>query len=773
MASFFISHSTRDNAVAARVRAWFEREGFTSVFLDFDPEHGVPAGRRWEDELYSELRRADVVVFLGTSAAVTSKWCHAELVLARSLGRKIVPILLESNAEHPLLRDTQWIRVTPDGEDGLRPLAAALRELRVDPLDTLEWDTRLPPYPGLVPFDERRAGVFYGRRDEIEAIIKQLTWPHAEGTERLLLVVGSSGSGKSSLIRGGVLPRLRKLDEGGGVVVPIFTPDDAPLEKLARALATALRTAGRAAEWEACRERLERESGALSELTRDLLDAVGAAGDGRSVVLSVDQGEQLATLCAGSERIAFVDLLVEALAGTAPLRVVLALRSEYLTEAIEGTALEGRAAPTVTVGRLLAPRLTDVIERPAQRAGIEFEAGLVERMVEETKSGAASGGDPLPLLAFTLRQLYDARREPKRITHADYDRVGGVVGALKAEADRIYAQLGQRGKQGAVVPTLLQLVHVEAERDPAGRGVSRARFDAAAWEVVQAFVEARLLTTEGEGATVHVAHEALLREWPVLNRAIEASRDDLVARSRLERDAREWQLAGRDSSYLVGGQRLEVALRARDARWLDAPDPLLSDFVAASRRHAARQAWRSRVLVALIAVAVAAALAAGAWYVADRARESSRKEAARAAFVRFPAGGLPAFALDEHEVTYAQYRLCVREGRCRRPEEPVGAPRFDTAPETQPAVAVVAAQATRFCAWIGRRLPTVKELERAQSSPAVKHLIKTEGGREWTSTTADQAVLALMRDPESGKAERIPMEPAFPDLRAGFRCADS
>ena len=774
MASIFISHSSRDNDVAERVRGRLGQAGFESIFLDFDPENGIPAGRRWEDELYSELRKADVVVFLGTKASVDSKWCHAELALARALGRKIVPVILEPGGKHPLVGDTQWITLLKAGGDGLQSLADAIRRIGADPAAMLRWDSSLSPYPGLLPFDERRAGVFYGREQEVAAIVERLTWPHAEATERLVFVVGSSGSGKSSLVRAGVVPSLSRL-EGGWGIVPPFTPEDeaGPAAKLAGAFGAAFRARDIEMSDETCRKRVATAAG-LRELAAELLDAVGGAVEGRGVLVAVDQAERLATSCTLSERTEFLDVLVGALAGRGPLRAIMAARSDHLGEIVEGTALEGRLTPTVTVGRLAAERLAEVIARPAQRAGLDLAPGLVERMVEDTRAGAPSGGDPLPLLAFTLRQLYDRRREPTRITLDDYDAVGGVVGALRAEADRAYERLLARGREAAVISTLLELVHVESERDPTGRVAHRSRFDSAEWEVVEAFVDARLLTIEGDEPAVHVAHEALLREWPVLRGAIDRSRDELVARTRLERDAREWERAGRDSSYLAGGQRLEAAVAALSSGGMADLDALTASFLAASRRQAARGARRRRLTVGLGVAMAAAVVSVSSWLTVDWVRELLRKREARAPLVLFTPEGEPRFALDVHEVTYPQYRLCVDEGRCDRPVDTPGAPAFATAGAESPVVNVALREAANFCEWVGRQLPALDELRSADGSPALKHFMTHEGGKEWTRTPIPSGgVAGWARYPKShDRSVRISLAPTG-QLDVAFRCAAS
>lgn len=775
LASIFISHSSADNETADRLRRFLLSDGFQSVFLDFDPEAGIPPGRDWEAELYSELRKADVVIFLSTQAAVSSKWCHAELVLARALGRVVVPVLLEPGAAHPLVRDTQWIS-DPSGDGRVFPrVAEAVRQItsRVDP----GWDVTRSPYPGLHPFDETRAGVFFGRDAEIEELLNRVTWPHAEGAERLVLVVGSSGSGKSSLVRAGVLPRVRLL-EGPWVVIPTFAPRDVAFEQLAASLLKAFDEFGEGTESvEALALRLR--NGALPALIRELCRAADISDGGRGgVVATIDQAEQLTTDSA-HERTAFLDAIAAAVDASAPIRVIATLREEYLSRVVAGTAFAGRASSTLPIGRLSPERLGEVIEKPADRAGIAFEPGLVQRIVEDTRSGAPSGGDPLPLLAFTLEQVFEKRVERTRITSEDYDRVGGVTGALRAEADRVYRRLAERGRGDVIVPALLELVNAEAdEPDPTGRNARREQFDAVEWEVIQAFVDARLLTTEGEGPTVAVAHEALLRDWPVLESEIRRSRDKLIARSRLDRDAREWNVAGRRQTDLLSGPRLKTARRALASEPAATVDSVVRDFVQASQR----QARRSRALVALVAAAgvlTAVAIAASAWYTVDWLRERARKADARAAFVRVGERAT-AFSVDEHEVTYEQYRLCVLEGRCAPPPKSNVGPDFDRAPATDPVVYLGAPEADAFCRWIGRRVPTLDELQRAARVGSVRHLLDgltapgdpntLIGGREWTSSP-NRAILG--RDPQTGETYTDFVDPSRAELDLGFRCAES
>ena len=770
-ASVFISHASTDNAAADRVRSVLRAAGFASIFLDFDPERGIPPGRRWEDELYAALRKSDIVVFLSTSASIASRWCHAELVLARALGRTIVPVVLESGATHPLLDDIQRLDAeNADDEELARGLTSALERFTQDPRFGLPWDTSRSPYPGLHPFDESRAGVFFGRDDEIADVLRHVTWPQAAGSEKLVLVVGPSGCGKSSLVRAGVVAQLRRR-EGPWVVVPSFAPADEPFGRLGEELAKAFAASGVDTTPEACATRVR--AGELAAIVRELCRAGDVDETRGGVVLIIDQAEQLVTEAATS-RAEFLERIVGALEERVALRAIATLRDEYLSRLLAGTKLDGRATVTVPLGPISPKLLAQVIEKPAQRAGIDFEPGLVQRMVTETSSGVPSGGDPLPLLAFTLERVFAQRTSPTRITAADYDAVGGVAGALRTEADEVVERLTRRGRGPVIVDTLLELVHTDVEEvQPTGRTARRSDFDESEWEVVQAFVEARLLTTEGPGPSVSVVHESLLRDWPVLSDAIADARSRLLARTRLEREARVWIAGGRKPSDLLSAARLKDARRAcaADPTWT--PDSDVAEFVAES----GAQARRGRAVTSAIAAAVAVGvllLAAGGWTTYDRLRERARIHDARGPLV--PVG---AAELDRHEVTYAQYRLCIAEGRCRRPGVTSGAPDSRSAPGAAPVRYVDAAAAEAFCTWIGRRLPTVAELKGGADTAGVDHLLDgihiggiATGGREWTSTERSGARATPYHDPRTHLLETDQTNDATrPEPDLGFRCA--
>jgi hypothetical protein len=157
--SLFISHNSEDRHAVEWLRDHLRSWGYQSLFLGFDPEHGIAVGQDWEAELYRKLRGADAVLFVASSASVSSRWCFAELTLARSARKPIFPLAIEPGARLPLLADRQWLDLT-DGDAALESLRRTL-EKRFDPHDSFEWDPARPPYPGLSSFEGEDAAVFF------------------------------------------------------------------------------------------------------------------------------------------------------------------------------------------------------------------------------------------------------------------------------------------------------------------------------------------------------------------------------------------------------------------------------------------------------------------------------------------------------------------------------------------------------------------------------------------------------------------------------------
>lgn len=447
------------------------------------------------------------------------------------------------------------------------------------------WSADRPPYPGLEAFAAEDAAVFFGRGEQTQELVDRLNPVTGEGGgRRFVAVIGPSGSGKSSLVQGGVIPALRQR-RTPWLVAPPFQPGTRPLAALAQALAE-LPPRVAAGELE----------GRLRAGPAALVDRMRTVAGRRRHLLVVDQLEELSTLAGPAEADTFLTLVRDALAADRDLWVVATLRSEFLTDLLSSRFADLARLP-VTVGALDEDALSQVIEGPAGLAGVSFGPGLVNRMVADT-----GGGDSLPLLAYVLQRMYVASRNRGVIRTEDYERLGGVRGAIATQAETVLGELADRVSEEEVLQLLRRFVTWEGP-EPTRRRVRSADLSDTERRVAEAFVNARLLISRsGAGGTVlDVAHEALFRHWAPLRQEVESHMEELRRRTQLERWAGEWVRSGRQRAFLLRGERLHTAMR-----WIsesaDVDGPEVAEFLAASRTD--DQAWREQLSDSLAARAV-------------------------------------------------------------------------------------------------------------------------------------------------------------------------
>jgi WD40 repeat protein len=575
--AIFISHSSADAEAARRLAARLEQEGFSAddLFLDIHPEFGLRPGVEWEPELYRQLDRCDAVIFWASGEAVASRWCFAEIALARSHGRVVFDVGLAGQPPHDLLRDRQALRA-PDETALHNALILALNKSGFDPRDSFKWDPGRPPFPGLDAFSDDDAAVFYGRDDLVRRLQDELD----PRFPRSVAVIGPSGSGKSSLVRAGLIPRLQRQDPRWVVLTP-FRPGTHgdPFAQLARALAYQDPTLGRPS---ALAREIRSNRATMRDIVIDLLPP--DRSDGR-LLLTMDQGEELFTGVDPDTAIEFLALLSDLQLPPSPCSLVTTIRSEFLSRLLlEDPPVTEMSPVQVLVAPLARSRLAEVIEGPAKRANLRLEPGVVDRLVAETPSG-----DALPLLAFALRELWDSAntRGTDSVTMEMVDGLGaaagggGVVGALTAQADRATGEVPNRE---VVVPTLMKLARVEPHAEPTRRRVIRSGLAEGEQTVVEAFLKRRLLKTETseQGVLIEVTHEALLRQWPPLREAIEDQREVLLLASEVERAATDWKMAGKDQEYCLPPARLRAAMAALNGGAELSADPVVTEFLKAS-----------------------------------------------------------------------------------------------------------------------------------------------------------------------------------------------
>ncbi|MGV9674213.1 nSTAND1 domain-containing NTPase [Nocardia sp. NPDC003482] len=686
MTRIFLSHSSRDNAAALALRQWLveqDHELAEEIFLDIHPRSGLPAGVRWKDALTAFTARCEAVVCLVSAHWLASGECVGEYRTAEFLGKRVFVARLE-----PVSFDTtrEWqrtdltgpgpttdIRIEDTGHTitfrtaGLHRLRDGLREAGIS-AQRFPWpppdDRDRAPYRGWDPFDAVDAAVYFGRDQQILHGLDRLRTARRDG-RGAFVVLGPSGSGKSSFLRAGLIPRLAR-DDREFTLLGTIRPERHAVSGehgLAAAVHTARARLGLSTPTLGHIKAVlaERDSEALRGWLTEIRAAATARLPGRSdptLVLPIDQAEELFTADAGPEGAAALELLGPILAEQAvPLVLVVAVRTDHYDRMQSALPLAGVTSDLFDeLKPLERERFREIITEPARRASatgrpLAIHPEVIERLLTDCRGGA----DTLPLLALTLAKLYrDYGSTTGRITPENYREIGGIDKVVAAEIDDILSRQPDRRAaeltllRSAFVPWLAAFPADATE--PVRRIARYADLPNDARPLIDRFVERRLLVKDRRGSdtTVEVALESLLRQWADLAGWLREQADILRAADALERDAADWRRHGRGTEWLLTGSRLTDAEElAALPGYRDRLRPV-TDLLEASRdhenrraateleearrqaevarRHAEAMRRRARALGAAAAVVVVALVLAITAF-ALRSRESDRADA--------------------------------------------------------------------------------------------------------------------------------------------------
>lgn len=537
----FLSYNSQDHTAVEVVARHLESQGLT-VFLD---RWYLVAGIPWPqhlEQILSSCRAA--AIFLGPNGM--GRWQQREQYLAldrqaRTPNFSVIPILLPgADPALGFLSLNTWVDLRRGFDDmSLTLLTAAVQGKAPGPDLQRRVATAVAsicPYRGLRFFREEDAPFFFGR----DAFIERLA--SAVDEHALVAVVGASGSGKSSVVRAGLVPRLRRRDDRKVWDIATMVPGDRPLQSLAAAIVPLL-------EPEMTEVDRLREIGKLAESFGkkeiSLRDVVARAllkqpGTDR-LMLVVDQWEELYTLTRDEPaRQRFLEEVVDATA-SGGLSIVLTLRGDFFDQVINYRPLSDRLQDAVVnISRMNREELKQVIERPAEKVGLNFETGLVKVILDKVEGRPGS----LPLLEFVLMELWKEQQDGL-LTHAAYEKLGELQGAIAAHAETIFTGLTPPERETAQ-RVFLRLVRPgveinpaepDAEVEPTRRRTSFAELGDDSLPVVRKLADAHLLVTGRNEATdeevIDLVHEALIRAWSRLSKWIEDDRTFLIWRERL------------------------------------------------------------------------------------------------------------------------------------------------------------------------------------------------------------------------------------------------
>ncbi|MDZ4669903.1 MAG: TIR domain-containing protein [Phototrophicales bacterium] len=587
----FVSYSRRNKIFAERIARDLGDAGM-EVWIDFRQIHG---GEQWQDEIYRGIERSQIVVVCLSPDAVKSDWVQREVLTARKQEKFIIPVMAV-NAQHELeqaeelswMQNVHFINFEGRYEEALPELLLAIPgKRRLGIYDSVDPNNIPNPFKGLEAFQQTDAAFFFGRETLIDKCLNRL---RQDRPTRFLAVVGASGSGKSSLVRAGVLPALRagKLRGSDSWRIILFTPGSSPIEALSQRLAPLLE--GQEAEKlsKLFHESIEYLQPFVAQVLRD-------APPEAKMVMVIDQFEEVFTRAGEHDRELFLRLLHLAVTQKGGrISVIITMRADFFDRLSRYPALaELFEQENMVIATEMSPaELLRAIEGPARAVGLTYDPpNLAQRILDDVVRQPGS----LPLLQYALKELY-LRRDGLKLTTKAYEEIGGVQKALARHAEDIYNDLNA-AQQAIMRRLLLRLIEVSETGEATRRRVDRADLTfrdvppQAVEELIEILTSAdtRLILTNFQihpnsaqsapTILVDIGHEALIREWDRFKGWVAEDKENLRLGSEILQYATDWASAKRDKAYLIMGNRL-----ARAEIWLDEADAttLQREFIQAS-----------------------------------------------------------------------------------------------------------------------------------------------------------------------------------------------
>ncbi|GAM96965.1 serine/threonine protein kinase [alpha proteobacterium U9-1i] len=615
MGGIFISHSSKNSAEAERLSDWLEQQGWgrSQVFLDLQD---LKSGDSWRDVLNAMGDKEAVIVCL-SNEWLGSHECVREFTQAQERGKPILPIFV-APVTVPIPRfitDLQIGDATKEG--GFQSLRDSLLAKRITP-QSFAWPPPNDPtrsvYRGLQALDVQDAAIFFGRDADIARGLDELRRLRNGAPQRLFVILGASGAGKSSFLRAGLISRLRR-DEENFLVLPIVRPDRAAITGT-QGLLAGLQNAGTAGVQPASLT-ANALATAFAELRKPVMERLACnasasretyAAKPPTIIIPLDQAEELFS-ADNTERAQFCKIVADAITQDDNALIIATIRSDSY-EALQN-GLMPESQNTFSLPAIIAGAFQEIIEGPARLAKppLAVEPALTQQLLTDLNAA-----DALPLLAFTLERLQSQFGADGNLTLTDHrDKLGGLSGAIQSA---VHAVLGPQPSKNdlALARRLFVPSLVQVDQDGVKRRVARRHdLPADAQTLAERFVAQRLLVTDQ--GNIEVAHEAILRQWPALVGWITEERGALVSLDGVRAAARDWReqvgdkKKARGESWLLHrGDRLKDAEKiAARTDFASAIDDDMRAYLAACRkeeRRAAGSRLRMQVLAGVSALAV-------------------------------------------------------------------------------------------------------------------------------------------------------------------------
>jgi tetratricopeptide (TPR) repeat protein len=612
MSRIFLSCGNKDDLLTLAICDWLKENGWDDVRRSVDPTQGIQRWDRSEFALYENMRHCEAVVFLISRDWLSSNYGRIEYELARKLNKRIFVALIDeltiddlpffliekqqavslvSNKDQQVLRVTQFEtqdnRTIAFSSGGLAQLKTGLTQTGVDP-SFFNWppedEPGRAPYRGLEPLQELDAGIFFGRDEPLIEAFDVLRGLAETAGPRLFVILGESGAGKSSFLRAGLWSRLAR-DEGRFMPMPVIRPGNAVISGsngFLAALASVAESHDLCMSRAQIREAIAAGANALRPLLGQLAERAAVTSLGSrspTFLIAIDQAEELFQVEDKSESQNLLTLLRDLSAfDSPPIILVFAIRTDFYDMLERESVFEGSYQRVFTLPPMRRDGYQMVINGPAKRLVDPDRQFEIDPTVVQSLIDAAEGatGDNLPLLSFTLEQLYRSFSSAKRIDQSDYARFGALSGSFDVALGRVFSAADAdphipKGEEArlsllrqVIIPWLadinLETRMVRRRIASAKSAPENARF------LIDLLVEQRLVTrsvdAETSETTLELSHEALLRRWGRLRGWLDEEFGRLATLQGVKQAAHEWNANARSKTWaLHSGASLQQAER--------------------------------------------------------------------------------------------------------------------------------------------------------------------------------------------------------------------
>ena len=564
----FISHSSEDKIKTSTVMKKLQEHNFEQIFLDYDKHDGIKVGEEWEKRLYLEIKRSHALLVLLSPSWISSLWCRIEYSQAKALGKEIIPIIVDRGKNNEI---EDWIDnhiqqsdLTKD-DNALDYVIDRIKEIALDTQKGFKWDAHRSPYPGLVSFEEEDAAIFFGKEEDTKSVIEILNSMKNKSSPKFLNIVSASGMGKSSLLKAGVIPKLKLSYKDKWMILPTLRPTKQPLYIFTKIIAKVLNKESAFKEIYNSLRDLDYQDFLDDFITTIELQSMQY----RSILLPIDQAEEFYAVATLEEREKFFKILSYLLTEKENFFMVWTLRSDFLKEyqLDKSTKMIHQNEILFGLTPLSKDNVVSIITEPAKIAGITIDVKLVEKIKEDIKTT-----DALPLLALCLNELYSKYHQDGRFTLSHYQNLtdskknNPLETIVKKRADEAIKNYNEEDLKVLKKVFIPHLVRINNKNEYTKHTALWKNLPIQAHKILEELIKSRLLIKSyvDNEILLEISHEALIRKWSLLKKWLDEEQEFLIGKAQLEISFHEWKDADSSSNALLHGLRLEKALEWKD-----------------------------------------------------------------------------------------------------------------------------------------------------------------------------------------------------------------